>query len=97
MKELHKTIRVSNVAACPVVFILFYDRDGQGGVFKGVKNEKIFSHLGPFPDVFGQVSELLILELHENMRVLHAVVPPIDFNLLRDVGQQLGVLKMLLF
>ena len=41
--------------------------------------------------------EWLIIELHENIRVQYVVASPIDFNLLRDVGQQLGFLKMLLF
>ena len=38
-----------------------------------------------------------MLELHEMIRVLHVVALPMDFNLLCDLGQQLGVLKMLAF
>ena len=38
MLELHKTIRLSHVVACPIVFILFYVRSCQGGVLKVVKN-----------------------------------------------------------
>ena len=34
--------------------------------------------------------EWLILESHENIRVLHIIACPIDFNLLRDLAQQLG-------
>ena len=41
--------------------------------------------------------EWLILELHEMIRVVHEVLSPIEFNLLHDLGQQLEVLKMLLF
>ena len=34
MLELHKIIRLSHVIACTIVFILFYERGWQGGVFK---------------------------------------------------------------
>ena len=37
------------------------------------------------------------LGLHKVIRVAHVVVFPMDFNLLCDLGQQLEVLKMLLF
>ena len=40
MLELHKIIRVSHVVACPIVVILFYDRDGKRGVFKVMKNDQ---------------------------------------------------------
>ena len=45
----------------------------------------------PFPQVFGQVKEFLIIELHEMLRVTHAF--SIGFNLLCDRVQQEGVLK----
>ena len=45
--QLHKTIRVSHAVECPVVFILLYDRDGQGGVFKIMKNDH-FLEFFPF-------------------------------------------------
>ena len=38
--ELHKIIRLSHVVTCPVVFILFYERSYQGGVFKVMKNNE---------------------------------------------------------
>ena len=38
-----------------------------------------------------------MLELHEMKRVLHVVALPMDFNFLCDLGQQLGVPKILLF
>ena len=43
--------------------------------------------------------ESLILELHELITVLHVVLfaLPIDFNFSSDLGQRLGVLKILLF
>ena len=40
--ELHETRRVSHVFLCTIVFILFYDQDGQGGVFKVMKNDHFF-------------------------------------------------------
>ena len=91
---------MSHEVALPVVFIFFYDRDGQRGVFKVVKNDNFLVFLAVwvlFSKFFGQVTEWLILELRENIRVLHVVASPMDFNLLRDLGQQLGFLKMLLF
>ena len=46
--ELHETRRVSHVFLCTIVFILFYDQDGQGGVFKVMKNDHFlyFGFLG---------------------------------------------------
>ena len=41
MLELHKIIRVSHVVAYSIVFILFYDRGEQGGVFKVMKNDQV--------------------------------------------------------
>ena len=42
----------------------------------------IFSRLGPFPQVFGQVKEWLMLKLHEMIRVLHVAVCSIAFFVL---------------
>ena len=53
----------------------------------------IFSCFGPFPQVLGQVKEYFLLELHEMIRVSHAVVCTMGFNLLFDRGQQGGGLK----
>ena len=42
------------------VFILFYERHWQGGVFKVIKNDNlfgIFSRFVRYPQVFGQVKE----------------------------------------
>ena len=47
---------------------------------------RISSRFGPSPKFFCQ--EWLILELHEMMRVPHAVACPMDFNLLCDRDQQ---------
>ena len=37
--ERNEMIRVSHVVLCPFLFTLFYDRDGQGGVFKVMNND----------------------------------------------------------
>ena len=57
----------------------------------------VFNRLLPFPKVFGQIKEQLIFELYEMAKVLHVVACPMNFNLLLDLGEQLAVLKMLLF
>ena len=44
-----------------------------------------------------QGKQYLILEFHEITRVLHVVACPMSFNLICDIGQELGVLKILLF
>ena len=54
-----------------------------------------FIRLGTSPQVFRQVKEWLILELHEVIRVLHVVACMMDFNLLCDQGKQEGVLKLM--
>ena len=66
MLELHKTIRLSHVVACPTVFILFYVRSCQGGVLKVVKNGfLVFLAVVPFSQDFGQVKVSLMLKLHK--------------------------------
>ena len=54
-----------------------------------------FSRLGNFLHVFGQVKELLIFEVQEMIRVSDFVACPMNVNLLCDLGQQGGVLKLL--
>ena len=44
----------------------------------------IFNRLGTLPQVFGQVKEWLTLKLHEMIKVLHVVVRPIAFFVLRS-------------
>ena len=51
--------------------------------------------MGTFPQVFRQVKEWLIFELHEVIRVLHVVACMMDFDLLCDQGKQEGVLKLM--
>ena len=53
----------------------------------------IFRQLGSFLRIFGKTKELLILELHEVIKVLHAVACPMNFNLICDRGQQGRTLK----
>ena len=81
--ELHKIIKVSHAVACPFAFLLFYEPRWQGGVFKIMKTYhflSVFSHLGHFP--IAQVKQWLILGLYEMIKVPHAVVCPMEFNLL---------------
>ena len=47
----------------------------------------LYSGLGHFSHVLGQVKEWLISKLHEMIRVLLAVACPIEFNSLLDRGQ----------
>ena len=39
LSKLHEMIRVLLLVACPILFILFYEQDWQGGVFKVMKND----------------------------------------------------------
>ena len=58
MLELHKIKGFLHVVACPVVFILSYDPDWQGGVLKHVKNGHIFDifiRFCPFPKFLGRL------------------------------------------
>ena len=58
--ELHETIRVLYAVVCPIVFILFYNRDVEEGVLKHMKNYHLLVFLAVwvlFPLVFGQVKE----------------------------------------
>ena len=50
----------------------------------------VFSCLGDFPQVFGQIKEWLILKVHEMIKVPNAVAGSMDFNLLcyREVSRE---------
>ena len=54
----------------------------------------IFISFGRFPQVFGQVNECLILELHVMIRVLHVVVCPFTSILFENRDWEGGVLKL---
>ena len=49
--QLHEIVRVVHEVACPIVFILIYDRYWQGEVLKIMKNHifGIFKRFCPFP------------------------------------------------
>ena len=91
-------IRVPHLVACPIKFNLLFDQGQQGRVFKVMKNDHffyIFISFGHFPQVFAQVNEWPILELHEMIRVPHLVVFPIVFILFDVRDWQGGVLKLI--
>ena len=54
-----------------------------------------FSRLGTFSQVFGQVKELLTLELHKIIKVLHKVVCSIVFILFFEQSWQGEVFKVM--
>ena len=66
-------------------------------MFKVTKNNffRVFSRLGLFPQVFLQLKEWFILELHEMIRVPHLVACPIIFILFDNQDWQEGVLKLM--
>ena len=91
-------IRALDVVACPTNFILFYDQDWQGGVFKVLKNyhfSSIFSLVDHFPCVFEHVKEWLLLQLHETIRMSYLVACPNVFILFYEQGLQGGVFKVM--
>ena len=56
MLELHKVIKVSHEVACPIVLILFYEGNWQGGLFKIMKNDHFLELLAVwvlFPKFLG--------------------------------------------
>ena len=55
MLELHEIIRVLHIVACPIVFILLYDRDRQGVLFKLMKNDHFFVFLAVWVRTFPNV------------------------------------------
>ena len=51
-------IRMSRLVACPIVFILFYDRDWQGGIIKVMKKDHFLVFLPVcvlFPKCLGRL------------------------------------------
>ena len=86
-----------------LLFFVLRARLARRGMFKVMKNDHFlvflavgFSHLGPFPPSYWAGEQWLLLEIHEAMRVLHAIACTMDFNLLCDLGHRLGELKMLM-
>ena len=81
-------IRVLRVAVCLVVFILLCDLGRPVGVLILIKNVhffNIFSRLGRFIQVFGQLKEWLILELHNMIKLAPILACPIVLILLCDL------------
>ena len=92
--EFHKMIRVPHVAAWSVVFSLFYGLGRPAGVLRLIKNVHFLIFLAVWVlFLFGQVKELLTLELHEMIKVSHILACPIVFILLRYLDQHGRVLK----
>ena len=58
-------------------------------------NCKIFCRFGPFHQVFGQVKELLMFELHEIKKMLNVAACSVVFSLLCDLGRPAGVLILI--
>ena len=54
-----------------------------------------FSCLVPFPQIFGQVKEWLMIELHKIIRMSHVVACPIVFALIYERGCQGRVFKVI--
>ena len=54
----------------------------------------IFSLLGLFSQVFGQVKECDFLELNKMIRISHLVASPMVFNLICHLSRQTGVVKL---
>ena len=74
--------KMTHVVAYPILFIFVFDQSWQGLVLKFMKKKSflgIFSRLGFFHSVFGQVRVWFISELHEMMKVSHIVAFPIVF------------------
>ena len=88
--ELQKIIRLSHVVACPIVF--FSEECSKLWKWSFFS---VFNRLGPFPQVFRQVKEWLILELHKTIRVPHIVVCSIVFVLFYDRSCQGRVFKVM--
>ena len=62
-------------------------------LMKNVNFFCIFSRLVPFPQLFRQLKEWLMLELHNIIRMSHVVVCPIIFylfifNFMSEVGRE---------
>ena len=84
--EVYEMIRVLHLVALPIVFILFYGRYWQVGVFKVMRKVfySVFNRLDLFAQVFRPVNLCRILLLYEMIRVLHAVLCPFIFILFYD-------------
>ena len=97
MLELHKIITVSDVIACLNVFLFFFWMRLAGRSVQSYEKWSlfsVFSRLGTFPQVFRHAKEVLILQLHETIRLPHIDASPIDFLLFYQQSCQGGVFKL---
>ena len=83
MLELSKIIRPSHLVACFNFFSWFMSKVGRRSVqsYEKLSFVSVFSRLGPFPQVSGQVKKWLMLELQKIIRMSHVVPCPIVFIL----------------
>ena len=88
-KESHMQLRVQLIFFCVILWLRLAERSVQScekWSFFGV-----FSRLGLFPQVFGQVKEWLMFKLHKIIRVSDVVAYPIVFVLFYERVWQGGI------
>ena len=90
--KVHEMVRVLHVVARPILLIFFYGRHSQGALLKLTKNNhifSIFSRFGNFLQVFGQVNEQPVLEVHEMISVFIQFCAQLFlFCFMSEVGKQ---------
>ena len=94
---LIKIKRVCFIVLCRILLVFFGiegDREECKNLRKMV-NSKYFCRLGPFPQVFEQVEEWLMLELHEMIRFPYVAACSVVFSLLCNIGRPVGVLRLI--
>ena len=81
----------------PNCFCVVFDHGCQGRVFKVMQKDfsGVFNRFDPFPQVFRQVKECLISQVHEMVRVLDEVACPFVFICFYYQHQQGEVLKLM--
>ena len=95
--KLREIIRVLYAVACPIVlfcFMIEIGREECTNLWK-MNNFNIFSRLGFFPHVFGQVKEWLMLKFHKIRKVSLVFACPVVFLWFYERGGQKGVLKVM--
>ena len=76
----------SHLVVFPIAFILIYEQDKQGVVFKLMNNDHflvLLARFGLFPQLFRKVNEWPILQLHEKSAT-YSCVP---FCLMMETGR----------
>ena len=80
------------------ILLVFFGIEGDREECKNLRkivNSKYFCRLGPFPQVFEQVEEWLMLELHEMIRFPYVATCSVVFSLLCNLGRPVGVLRLI--